>query len=179
MKKNVLVFGSISGLIIAATGSISGALCYNNPNFQGNMWIGYGSMVLAFSLIFVAIKNYRDKYNDGVISFGKALGIGLSIVAITSTIYVLIWLIEFYNFFPDFMSKYVAHVLNEAKAHGATEAELKQKAAEMAPYVEMYKSPVGVILFTYVEILPVGLVIALIAALMLKRKNTDQQLVAN
>ncbi|MDB5150707.1 MAG: hypothetical protein JWQ57_4727 [Mucilaginibacter sp.] len=179
MKKNVLVFGSISGLIIAATGGISGALCYNNPNFQGNMWVGYGSMLLAFSLIFVAIKNYRDKYNEGIISFGKAFRIGLYIVLITSTVYVLIWLIEFYTFFPDFMTKYVAHILNDAKAHGATDAELKQKAAGMATYVKMYQNPFGVIVLTYMEILPVGLVIALIAALILKRKNASAQLAAN
>jgi len=179
MKKNVLVFGSISGLIIAATGGISGALCYNNPNFQGNMWVGYGSMLLAFSLIFVAIKNYRDKYNEGVISFGKAFMIGLYIVLITSTVYVIVWLIELYNFYPDFMTKYVAHVLREAKAHGATDAELKQQEASMAGYVNMYKNPFGVIVLTYMEILPVGLVIALIAALILKRKNANPQLVTN
>ncbi len=179
MKKNVLVFGAISGLIIAATGGISGALCYNNPNFQGNMWVGYGSMLLAFSLIFVAIKNYRDKYNEGTISFGKAFSIGLYIVLITSTVYVLIWLIELYAFFPDFMTRYVAHVLKDAKAHGATDAELKQQAASMAGYINMYKSPLGVIVLTYMEILPVGLVIALIAALILKRKNARPQLAAN
>ncbi|WPU99544.1 DUF4199 domain-containing protein [Mucilaginibacter sp. cycad4] len=176
MKKNVLVFGSISGLIIAATMSISGALCYNNPNFQGSMWVGYGSMLLAFSLIFVAIKNYRDKYNGGVISFGKAFKIGFYIVLITSTVYVLVWLIEFYNFYPDFMTKYVAHVLRDAKAHGATDAELKQQTASMATYVNMYKNPLGVIILTYMEVLPVGLVIALIAALILKRKNASPQL---
>jgi hypothetical protein len=179
MKKNVLIFGSISGLIIAATGGISGALCYNNPEFQGNMWVGYGSMLLAFSLIFVAIKNYRDKYNEGMISFGKAFRIGLYIVLITSTVYVLIWLIELYAFFPDFMTKYVAHILNDAKAHGATDVELKQKAAGMAGYVKMYQNPLGVIVLTYMEILPVGLVIALIAALILKRKNARPQLAAN
>jgi hypothetical protein len=105
--------------------------------------------------------------------------IGLYIVLITSTVYVLVWLIEFYNFYPDFMTKYVAHVLREAKTHGATDAELKQQAASMATYVKLYKSPFGVIVLTYMEILPVGLVIALIAALILKRKNARPQLAAN
>jgi hypothetical protein len=81
-------------------------------------------------------QNYRDKYNEGVIGFGKAFMIGLYIVLITSTVYVIIWLIEFYNFYPDFMTKYVAHVLRDAKAHGATDAELKQQAASMAGYVQ-------------------------------------------
>ncbi|WP_413669992.1 hypothetical protein ACEN9X_08680 [Mucilaginibacter sp. Mucisp86] len=49
----------------------------------------------------------------------------------------------------------------------------------MAGYVNMYKSPFGVIVLTYMEILPVGLVIALIAALILKRKNASPQLATN
>jgi hypothetical protein len=170
MKKNVLVFGSIAGLIVALCMVISMAIYYKNPSLEGNMWIGYGSMIVAFSLIFVAIKNFRDKYNNGAISFGKAFRIGLYIALIGSSFYVLAWLIEYYIFMPDFMDKYVAHAIAKAKASGASQAEMARQKEQMAGYASMYKSPLGVIAFTYAEILPVGLVIALIAALILKRK---------
>src|SRR3989344_4812298 len=115
MKKNVLVFGSISGLIITALMVISTLLCYKNSNFEGSMLIGYASMLIAFSFIFVGVKNYRDKYNNGLITFWKAFKIGLFIALISSTFYVVTWLIEYYAFMPDFMEKYSEHMLNQAK----------------------------------------------------------------
>lgn len=169
MKKIILICGLIAGFILTATMIISTALCYANENFESNMALGYASMVLAFSLIFVGIKNYRDNYNDHMISFGKAFKIGLYISLIASTMYVLVWLVDYYVFIPDFMDKYTAHVLKEAKTAGASAAELATKADEMNGYKEMYKNPLMVVLLTYSEVLPIGLVISLICAFLLKR----------
>ena len=170
MKKNVLVFGSLSGLVIAVCMIISSTLCYYSPNYEGSMIVGYASMLLAFSFIFVGIRNYRDKYNNGVITFGKAFMTGFYIALISSTVYVLVWLVEYYVFMPDFMEKYVQHVLDQAKASGMSEAEYNKQLQEMSGYADMYKSPVGVILLTYMEVLPVGILVTLICALILKKK---------
>jgi hypothetical protein len=69
------------------------------------MLIGYASMLIAFSLVFVGIRNYRDKFNEGVISFGKAFKIGIMIVLIASTMYVVAWLIDYFFFIPDFFNR--------------------------------------------------------------------------
>ncbi|MBK6381621.1 MAG: DUF4199 domain-containing protein [Chitinophagaceae bacterium] len=170
MKKIVIVNGIIAGLIVAAMFLITMGLYHNQGNFEGGMWIGYASMLLAFSLIFVAIIRFRDKYNNGVISFGKAFRIGLYITLIASTIYVVAWLIDFYVFIPDFADKYAAHMLEKLKSNGASAAEITSTTQQMDSFKEMYKNPVLVVLFTYIEILPVGLLLSLIAALVLKRK---------
>ncbi|TCD29059.1 DUF4199 domain-containing protein [Pedobacter psychrodurus] len=170
MKKNVIVFGLIAGLIVSVLMVLSMARCYSDPSLEHSMLIGYASMVLAFSFIFVGIKNYRDKYNDGLITFGKAFKIGLCISLIASTIYVLVWLVDYYVFMPDFMDRYVAQAMREAKASGASTAELAEKAKDLAANQELYKNPIMVILFTYMEILPVGILVSLVAALILKRK---------
>jgi len=170
MKRNVLVFGLIAGLIVSAFMIYSSTRCYNNANFKSSEVVGYAGMLIAFSFIFVGIKNYRDKYNSGVISFGKAFMTGLYITLIASTLYVGIWLVEYYLFMPDFMDKYCSHMLTEAQAKHATQAALDKTVAQMNTYKELYKSPVMVILLTYMEILPIGLAIALISALLLKRK---------
>ena len=175
MKKNIWIFGLLSGLIVAIFMVVSTTLCYRNPNFEGSMLVGYAGMLLAFSFVFVGIKNYRDKFNNGTITFIQALKIGGLITLISSTVYVVVWLFDYYLFVPDFMDKYIAHIIKQAKAEGASQAELNKQITEMADYKEMYKSPVGVILITYTEILPVGLVVTLISALILKRKpkNTN------
>src|SRR5690606_18133839 len=126
--------------------------------------------------IFIGIKNYRDKYNDGVISFGRAFKVGLFITLIASTMYVVGWLIDYYFFVPDFMDKYIQHVLINAEREGATAAELAVQAKDMADYKELYKNPVMVILITYSEVLPIGLIVTLISALILKRKSESKVL---
>ena len=157
MKKIVIVNGLIAGAIVAAMFLITMGLYHKNGNFDGGMWVGYASMLLAFSLIFVAIIRYRDKYNNGVVSFGKAFRIGLYITLIASTIYVVTWLIDYYVFIPDFADKYATAILDKLKASGASAAKIANQTKEMASFKEMYKNPLFVILFTYLEILPVGL----------------------
>lgn len=167
-----MVFGLIAGIIVSVLMVLSMMRCYNDPNLEHSMLIGYASMLLAFSLIFVGIKNYRDKYNGGSVTFGKAFKIGALISLIASTLYVAAWLVDYYVFMPDFMDKYVAQALREAETDGASPAELAKMAKELASNQEMYKNPIMVVFFTYMEILPVGILVSLIAALILKRKSS-------
>lgn len=171
MRKNVLVFGFISGLIVTGMMIWGSLACYNNPDFTGNAVMGYAAMVLAFAFIFVGIKNFRDKYNSGVISFGKAFRIGLYISLIASTCYVVAWLIEYYAFIPDFMDRYAAHMIKEAQNKGVSGEEMKETLDSVATMKKAYKNPLIVILMTYAEVLPVGLIITLISALILKRQQ--------
>lgn len=176
MKKNVLVFGFIAGLVVSLIMAISMITYSKHPELEmgsGAMIIGYLSMLLAFSLIYVAVKNFRDKKNNGFISFGKAFLIGLFITLIASTMYVVVWAFVYHNYMPDFMDKYAAHMLESAKTT-ASPAELQEKTAEMARYKELYKSPVFFTLMTYAEILPVGLLVSLITGLILMKRNKQK-----
>jgi hypothetical protein len=172
MKKIITICGLIAGAIISTFMVCSTAYCYTRDNFDGSMLLGYSAMLLAFSLIFVGIKNYRDNYNNGAITFGQSFKIGLYISLIASTVYVLVWLVDYYLFVPDFMEKYTASVVKQFQEKGATASELESKVAEMDGYREMYKNPLMVILFTYMEILPVGLIVSLISAFILRRNGS-------
>jgi hypothetical protein len=178
MKKNVLVFGLISGLIITTMMVYSVSKCYAQEDFEGNDVLGYTAMIAAFSFIFVGIRNYRNKYNGGIITFKKAFSTGLLITLVASTVYVGVWLIDFYVFVPDFMDKYVPHVMKQLQEAGATPQELEEKATQMASMKEMYKNPLFVVLISYAEVFPIGLIISLISALILKRKSKEPDAVA-
>lgn len=171
MQKNILIYGLISGLIISALMAVNLSMCVKSGDFEGSMWIGYASMLIAFSMILVGIKNYRDKYNGGVISFGKAFKVGFFITLIASTIYVIVWLIEERLFFPDFIDRYTANEIKKLQSSGISTTDLASKTKDLEQAKEMYKNPILKILFTYAEILPVGLVVTLISALILKRKT--------
>jgi hypothetical protein len=86
--------------------------------------------------------------------------------------YVAVWLFYYYLFVPDFLDKYSLHVLSMATRNGATAAELTAKINEMTQFKEMYKSPLFVILISYAEVLPIGLVVAFVSSLILRRKPT-------
>jgi hypothetical protein len=175
MKRNILVFGAISGLIISTFMGVSMALMScgstDGDGGLGSMIVGFSAMAVAFSFIFVGIKNFRDKKNGGVITFGKAFYMGFMISLIASTMYVLTWAVEFHYFMPDFIDKYSAmqiKQLHESKLAGAALDEAV-KGVEMANY--NYKhSPFYFAMYTYMEILPVGIIITLISSLILKRR---------
>ena len=177
MKRNIIIYGLIAGIVVSISMLFTVnyiSHCKGNVDYDTSMLIGYASMLIAFSLVFVGIRNYRDKYNEGIISFGKAFKIGILIVLIASTIYVVAWLIDSFFFIPDFGEKYSAHMLDKLKAGGASQVEIDKQTKEMANFVRMYKNPFFNAMMTYVEILPVGLIVTLISSLILKRKTVTK-----
>ena len=171
MKNIIIKYGLISGVIVTLFMVTATVLWYNDPSIKIGEVIGYSGMLIAFIFIFIGIKNYRDKQNNGVISFGEAFKIGLFISLIASCFYVGTWLIEYYVFMPDFMDKFINLAVENAKAKGLSPAEIAAKTEEMMSYKEWYKNPILVILLSFMEVLPVGLLVTLISSLILKRKK--------
>jgi hypothetical protein len=170
-KKIILTYGLIAGAIVAAF-MVYGTYKMNQEDFEPSMVLGYAGMLVAYVFVFLGVKNYRDNYNNGAITFGKAFKIGMLISLIAATIYVGVWLIEYYCFFPDFMDKYATVMVKNWQKEGLTIAEIKVKTDEMMMYKELYKNPIWVILITYSEILlPIGILVPIISALILKRKT--------
>jgi F0F1-type ATP synthase assembly protein I len=163
--KNIILKNGIFGGIIVSIVMISMTLYMKaNPEHEPNAIIGFSSMLLAFIFVILGIKKKRET-NSGVITFSKAFLTGLSISLVISTIYVIVWLIVYYNFFPNFMEQYSEMVLKNTNPE-----ELVAKTSEMNQMKEWYKNPIMIILLTLMEILPIGIIVSLIGALILKKK---------
>ena len=174
MKRTSLIFGTISGVIISTFMGTTMAIvgCGAGDMGYGSMILGFSAMVAAFAFIFVGIKNYRDKQNGGVITFGKGFLLGFMISFIASTLYVLTWAVEFHFFMPDFIDKYAAMQVKDVHASGMTGAALESALKDIETATYNYKhNPFYFAMYTYAEILPVGIIITLISALILKRKT--------
>jgi hypothetical protein len=124
--------------------------------------------------MFVAVKTFRDKENNGIISFGKALKMGTLIALIGSTMYVITWALLYNLVMPDFMEIYMQQMAKSAQASSQNPTEVQAQISEMTYYKDLYKNPLFFTLMTYAEILPVGLVVALITAAILKKKPAQQ-----
>jgi hypothetical protein len=171
MKRNVLIFGLVLGTILCANMLYMVNICYNNPEFESNDILGYTVMLVVFSMTFFGIRNYRNKELNGIISFGRAFKTGALIAFAGSTMYVATWIFCYYLFVPDYLDKYTEHVLIQTAREGS---DVNAKAKEMADFKEMYKSPLMVILITYMEVFPIGLIVALISSLVLKKKARQE-----
>jgi hypothetical protein len=165
MKRIILIYGLIIGTVFCANIGFMVYWMYYNSEIKCNDVLGYAVMVLVFSLIFFGIRNYRNRYMGGYITFGKAFKTGSLIALLASTMYVVCWLFCYYLFIPDFIDVYADYVLKNCTADN-----LAGKTQEMANLKEMYKNPFFVILITYAEVLPIGIIVALISALILKKK---------
>ncbi len=173
MKRSVLLLSLAGGAFVSIFMVVMIKYC-NSEHAITNMLITYTAMIIAFSVIFVAIKKARDS-NGGVITFGKAFGIGLTITLITSTIYAAAWLVYSHFFIPDFIDKYTDHLIQQLKASHLPPQELKEKIDQANRDRAFYGSFLGKAIEPYMEILPVGLIVSVIAALVLKRKGDKEE----
>lgn len=164
MTRTALIFGSISGLI-TITGIM---LTFLLPNAHGSVWLGYLIMIVALSMILFGVKRYRDNERGGIIKFLPALALGLMIAAVAGIIYVLVW--EFYLFVTHytFMDHYTAAILAQKKAAGVSGAALQAEIAQLNEMKVEYNNPLIRMAMTFVEIFPVGVLIAVISAALLR-----------
>jgi len=174
MKKIVLTFGLLSGAISAVLMFINMTLVDRGAiDFDHAEITGYTAIVLSFILVFFGIRSYRENISGGVISFGRAFGVGILITLVSCLIYVLAWeiLYFYFNFAPDFLDKYAAHAIENMREKGATEAAIALKSKEMAEFKVMYANPFINAAMTLMEPLPVGLILTLLSAAILKKKK--------
>jgi hypothetical protein len=172
MKKIIITYGLIGGAIVSALMLIQHPLMEKGViNFDNGMMVGYASMVIALSMIFFGIKTYRDQHMNGSISFWAAFKIGIWITVLASLMYAITWEAYYNLFAPDFTEKYTAHYIDKMERTGATTAEIESMKKEMADFNIMYQNPVIRFAMTLMEIVPVGLIVTLISAAVLRKKE--------
>ena len=171
MRKIILTHGLIAGVIVSLMilGSIplwnSGIL-----NFENSEIVGYTTIVIALSMVFFGIKSCRDYHFGGSISFWQGVKIGLIITVIGSVMYVLAWEIS-QSLMPDFTERMWQHFADDAKKDAQDEAELKAAVEQIETWKELYKNPLLRFGMTLMEIFPVGILITLVSAAILRKKQ--------
>ena len=166
MKKTVLTFGLISGAIMTAM--MFGTLPFtDSPWLQSHsMFVGYTTMVLSFMLVFFGIRSYRENVGDGTITFGRAFAVGILITLISAVLYVVTWEIMYFgvpSFGEKFMTMCVAHIKNSGASPEAIQTQLNQ--------LKYLDNPLINAAMTFAEPFPVGLIITLVSAAILRKKT--------
>jgi Protein of unknown function (DUF4199) len=172
MKKTILKFGLISGGIMSLLMSATVPFAHKIGNDKA-LFIGYTTMVLSFLLVYFGIRSYREDHG-GQITFWRGFGIGICIMLITCVCYVITWEIIYFNFMHDFMDQYGAHQIERARAAGASAAAIQAQIEQARKFKQMYENPLINSAMTFIEPFPVGFVIALLSAVILRKKTPSQ-----
>jgi hypothetical protein len=170
MRKIVLRYGLASGAILMVLTAVMTPCLNGAIDFDHGEILGYTAMVISFLMVFFGVRSYRENVGGGAIGFGRAFGVGLLITLITCAIYVVAWEIAYFNFFPDFLDRYNAHVLAKMHASGESEAAIQATAAKLAAMGKLYQNPLYNSAITFMEVFPVGLIVTLVSAAILRRK---------
>lgn len=174
MKKTVLTFGLISGGILSAMMLLTMPYMHS-IGYDQALVIGYTTMVLAFLLVYFGVRSYRDNVAGGTIRFGRALAVGSMIALIASLCYVATWELLFFEISPDYATEFRRTAIERAQASGGTPAEVRAKVAEAEHFSDLYQNPAINAAMTFVEPLPVGLVMALVSAGVLSRRRRGSE----
>jgi hypothetical protein len=166
MIRIILIYGVIAGLIVAVP-MIWGMLTLTEETAPGAL-VGYLVMLIALTAVFLGIKQHRDKALGGVIKFVPALTVGLGISVVASVFWVVGWEISLALSGFDFPAAYSKSLLEAERARGASEADLQQVIADAEAFATMYANPLFRVPITFAEIFPIGALISLLSAALLR-----------
>ena len=175
MKKTVLTFGLISGALMSLM-MLATLVFADQIGFDYGAVIGYTTIVLSFMLVFFGVRSYRDNVGGGKISFGKAFAVGILITLITCVFYVGTWEVIYFKLMPDFGEKFTKYAVDKVVAAGASTEVINAKIQEMKDLTTMLNNPLMNAAIAFTEPFPVGLIVTLISAAILrtKRKRADR-----
>ena len=176
MKRVVIVFGLISGAISSALMFLTLPLINRGTiNFKNGEVIGYTAIFLSFLLVFFGIRAYREN-SGGTITFGRAFSVGILITLISCVFYVVSWEIIYFNLMPDFGDKYASYAIEEVRQKGGSDAAIAAKKMEMDKMKAMLHNPAINAAMTFIEPFPVGLIVTLVSAGILRRRTASDRM---
>ena len=171
MVRRILRFGVIAGLLVGIPLFGLTVVMTGHPPLRYGLAIGYLTMLVALSTVFVAIKRQRDVGNGGVIRFWPAFGLGLGISVVAGLFYVLAWEAALAVTHMDFAAEYARAVLAREEAGGASPEVLARITTEMDKFKVQYANPLYRLPMTFAEIFPVGVLVSLVSAALLRNSR--------
>jgi Protein of unknown function (DUF4199) len=171
MLRTILKYGVIAGLVVGGFELVTFVVFSGMPPLKYGMVIGYTTMLIALSAVFVGIKRHRDVDRGGVIGFWAALGVGLGVSFIAGIFYVAAWEAVQTMTHMDFATSCAQAIIASEKAKGASAPALAKLSADMETFKVQYANPMFRLPMTFVEIFPVGVLVSLVSAGLLRNSR--------
>jgi hypothetical protein len=169
MKKTVVTFGLLSG-VLSSLMMLLTVPFLDQIGFDHGEVFGYTAIVLSFLLVFFGVRSYRENVGGGTLTFGRGFTVGILITLVSCVFYVVTWEIIYFKLAPGFADKYSAYAIEKARASGASQQKIDETARQMQTFKQLYDRPLVNAAITFVEPFPIGLVVTLISAAVLRRR---------
>lgn len=168
MLRSILKYGAIAGVVVGGALFCTSLVYGGQPPPTWGMALGYLTMLIALSAVFVGVKRHRDVDRGGVIRFWPAFGMGLGISLVASVFYVLAWEAALAAIDVDFAETLANAMIERQKARGVDGEALARLAADMETFKRQYANPLYRLPMTFAEIFPVGVLVSLVSAALLR-----------
>jgi hypothetical protein len=169
MKRTVLIFGLLSGAVVAGMMGTSLAFMNAAESRKGDIF-GYTGIVLGALLVFFGVRSYRENVAAGRISFGRGLAVGVLVALVSSCCYVATWEILYFGVMPGVGDRLAACMVERVKASGASQEKVDAMVQQTETYKKLWDNPLNNAAVTFIEPFPIGLAAALISAAVLRKK---------
>jgi hypothetical protein len=172
MLRIILTYG-IPGALVVGVPLLWGMLAWKPGDGipESGAIIGYASMLVALTGVFLGIKHYRDRVKGGVVKFIPALGVGLAISAVASLGWVIAWEISLAVTKFDFVAVYFGSMIEQAQQEGASAERIARLTEEGESFAKMYANPAIRVAITFVEMFPIGVLISIVSAWLLRNSR--------
>lgn len=168
MTKIVLTFGLLSGAVAAVMMFLTLPFA-ERIGFDRAVYVGYTTIVISMLFVYFGVRSYRDNVLGGRMNFGKAFTAGMLITIISSACYVAAWLVMYYGFMPDFANQYADYLVEQARTPGASQADIDAAIKQGEQARQWLANPLINTAVSFTEPLPVGVIVTLISAAVLKK----------
>jgi len=168
MLRYALIYGGIIGMVVIAL--MASTLAFLGPDSPGSSEVaGYAFMIAVLSLVFIGIKRFRDIEHGGVIKFTQGAAVGAGIAVVAGVFYTISWEGVLHATDFAFVQNYGQSQIDLIRAEGLEAAAEAARIAEVEEAMGSYRDNAFFRLgITFIEIFPVGLVVALISAAILR-----------
>lgn len=162
MKQTIQKY-SLYGLLLSLSLFTITFYAGKGTSYDFQEFLGYASIVLSLLMIYPAMRHYHSHHPTDR-SYLTYLIIGLAItfaVAVGATIADYIYVTVLY---PDFVTDYTQHMLDEL-ATQYSGAELTEQKAQLLAQIEKMGSPMVMVGFMFVTVMIIGIIFSLLMSL--------------
>ena len=161
MKKYILKYGIVGGLVSSILGTLNWILIARSVGVSASQAVGYISIALSLLCIPLGVRYFRDKQNKGVVSFAQAFKIGLAITSIAA----IVMAIHSALFFAFQKDEFMAW-----QKEGLSQAQLAAFNEQMAAMPDYAYTPFFQAVVMFIMVFLIGAVVNVISALVLKQQ---------